>query len=128
MPSEGALVRVSQASGGIPSHVSDAVFAIKAASLPSIRLSRTALNMACRQYSYWPASSQTVMISNAGGGTPAWTATASAGWISVNPKSGEGDGIIEIGFDVSQLGYYALPGIYSGTVTISDPAAANSPR
>jgi hypothetical protein len=65
-----------------------------------------------------------VLITNTGLGTLNWQATKSAPWIAINPTSGAGDGIIEI--SANPVG---LPlGTQSGVVSISDPAAENSPQ
>jgi len=126
-PSDASLVKISQASGGTPSDVSDATFTIKAAVSPSIKLSRTNLNLGFDRYSWYYTPSQKVMITNSGGGTMNWKAAAGADWISVTPLSGTGDGIIEVGLN-SNNAYYLGNGIYSGTITVSDPNAVNSPR
>jgi hypothetical protein len=126
-PSSNSLVRVSQASGGTPSDVSDAAFTIRTAEPPSIRLSRTSLNIGMSGSYGYMTGGQTVTISNAGGGTLDWTATASASWLRVSPASGRGEGAVVIGYDTYNYPYVS-PGSYVATVTISDPNASNNPR
>ena len=69
-------------------------------------------------------SAQGVMISNAGTGTLSWTAKSSASWIEVTPSAGTGNGQIVI--SVNPVGLTAA--VNSGTVTVSDPQANNSPK
>ena len=68
--------------------------------------------------------SQSVDVSNSGGGTLAWTATSSAAWLSVSPTSGSGNGVLSV--SVSPAGLAA--GNYSGSISVSAAGAANSPQ
>lgn len=68
--------------------------------------------------------SQSVNISNSGGGTLAWTATTSANWLSVSPSSGSGNGSITVTVSSGNLS----AGPYNGTITISAAGASNSPQ
>jgi len=63
-------------------------------------------------------------VTNSGGGSLNWTATKNSSWLTLNPASGSGDGIITLSFSVSSL----TPGTYYDTVTVSDPAATNNPQ
>jgi len=65
-----------------------------------------------------------IQISNAGQGTLNWSASGVPGWIRVSPVSGIGEGRIMISLNTAGL----QSGSYAGTITISDPAAADSPR
>jgi hypothetical protein len=67
--------------------------------------------------------SQRLLISNSGGGTLDWTASVSAAWIQVSPLSGTADMIVRVSMDAAAL----TPGSYTGTITISNPNADNSP-
>jgi hypothetical protein len=66
---------------------------------------------------------QRFLISNSGGGTLDWTASVSAAWIQVSPLSGTEDMIVKVSIDAADL----TPGSYTGTISISDPNADNSP-
>jgi hypothetical protein len=67
--------------------------------------------------------SQRFLISNSGGGTLDWTASVSAAWIQVSPLSGTADMIVMVSIDAAGL----TTGSYTGTISISDPNADNSP-
>ena len=53
-----------------------------------------------------------------------WQATKNKTWLSVTPSSGTGEGILSVSVNLAGLAV----GTYSGLVTVSDPAALNSPR
>jgi Concanavalin A-like lectin/glucanases superfamily/Chitobiase/beta-hexosaminidase C-terminal domain/Viral BACON domain len=67
--------------------------------------------------------SQTVAISNLGGGTLAWTASASQTWITLSSVSGTAPQAIKIGVNNN-----LAAGNYSGTVTIASPAGTPSSK
>jgi len=90
---------------------------------PAISLSRRNL--------YYGASSgpvvtsaQSVIIGNSGTGTLTWTAASNQSWLSVAPASGSGPGVIQISVNSGGLPV----GTWTGTITISDPNASNSPQ
>lgn len=91
---------------------------------PQIGLSRTSLNFTkIKGGKLTPV--EKVELKNLGDGTLAWTAAKSANWISVLPKSGTGDKILNIKI----VNVFSLPvGTYSGTVTVACPGASNSPQ
>ncbi len=69
----------------------------------------------------------TFTVRNAGSGTLNYTVTETAQWLSVLPGGGSSAGeadTITIHYDTAGL----PPGRYSADVTISDPAAGNSPQ
>jgi uncharacterized membrane protein len=72
--------------------------------------------------------SQTITITNTGGGTLNWVANVNQSWLSVSPTSGSlGAGQSEaVAVMVSSANLPA--GGYAGTITISDPGASNSPQ
>ncbi|MCX6562534.1 MAG: hypothetical protein NTU60_02885, partial [Candidatus Aminicenantes bacterium] len=119
--SANCLVRISSAAGGSPSDVSDAVFAIAAG--PVIRLSRANLTFGAIIGGH-TFSGQSVIVSNAGGGTLNWTATSNKSWMSFPSSSGSGTGTIWV--YVSAEGLSA--GAQTGMITVSDPNATNSPQ
>ena len=67
--------------------------------------------------------SQSLTISNAGGGTLSWTASENGGWLSLSSTSGTAPSTISVAVDISNL----ATGTYSGVITIANPNAANSP-
>ena len=62
-------------------------------------------------------------ISNSGGGTLAWFASADAPWISISPQAGLAPSTLNVKVDPRGLGV----GTYSGNVTVSSPGAMGSP-
>ena len=68
-------------------------------------------------------ASQSVSISNSGGGTLNWTASTSINWLSVRPASGTGNGTLQVAVNSASL----AAGSYSSTITIAAPGAVNSP-
>jgi hypothetical protein len=63
-------------------------------------------------------------ISNGGGGTLEWTVTENIDWITCSPESGTNSGDVEVTVNTR----YLSAGTYTGTITVSAPNAANSPR
>ncbi len=88
-----------------------------------IALSRTQINFGATT-----AGSQTgaqrVYLSNTGAGTLVWTATGDQTWLSCTPASGAGGAELSIAVDPSGLS----PGAYTGSVSIADPNAGNTPQ
>jgi uncharacterized protein (TIGR03437 family) len=68
-------------------------------------------------------SAQSIQITNSGGGTLAWTATASASWLSVSPASGTAPSTLSISISTSGLS----AGTYNGNVQITSSGASNTP-
>jgi len=119
--SANCFVRIGDAATGYPWDTSDAAFTISI-STPIIGFSKTALNFGTERNGT-PTPAQTVTVSNLGTGTLNWTAAASADWISVTPAAGTGAGVLTIGIARTDL----TAGDYSGSVTVTDAAASNSP-
>jgi len=72
-------------------------------------------------------SSQSIKIKNSGEQTLNYSISDNANWLSVSPTSGSstgGENTHTITVDISGLN----TGIYSGTITISDSSAGNSPQ
>jgi hypothetical protein len=65
---------------------------------------------------------QQIRISNRGGGTMNWTATADKDWIKLTPASGTGEGQIEVQINGDGMEM----GTYYGTVTVSAPNTVNT--
>ncbi len=91
--------------------------------IPFISLNRTKLNFGGVKGGN-SSHSQSFLISNSGGGTLNWSITDNASWLSCSPSSGINSG--EIGVSVDPTGLSA--GTYTGTITVSDPNATNSPQ
>jgi len=72
-------------------------------------------------------SSDAFTVQNTGGGTLDYSITDNVGWLSVAPDHGTSTGeadTITIGYSVAALDV----GTHGATITITDPAAANSPQ
>jgi hypothetical protein len=67
---------------------------------------------------------QDLLISNSGSGTLNWKAGNDASWLTCNPTSGTGSGVITVSVKPCGLAV----GSYSGAITISDANASNSPQ
>lgn len=90
--------------------------------LHRISLDKTQLNFGATQNI--STAAQDVWVRNEGTGTLHWNAAPDAGWLSVTPQAGEGDGIMSVKVDPDGLS----AGIYNGIVSISDPQAYNGPQ
>lgn len=90
---------------------------------PAIALSSKNVNLAAEQNGP-TTGKETIFVTNSGQGTLNWTAVPNSGWIDVNPGNGSGDGKFEIGIGDTTL----TPGPYSGSVSINDTNASNSPQ
>ncbi|MCX6563183.1 MAG: YCF48-related protein, partial [Candidatus Aminicenantes bacterium] len=110
-------VRVTNTVGQADSQV-----AIVAVGVPQIGLSRRALNFGSS--AGLKTRSQNVLLTNGGTGLLLWTASSSPSWLTISPRSGIGDGVLQI--DVSAAGLAA--GTYMGSVVVSDANALNSPQ
>jgi hypothetical protein len=73
-------------------------------------------------------SSQTLSITNGGGGTLAWTATEDVGWLSLSPSSGSLASGQSGTVLISVVSQNLVPGSYQATVSVQDPNAGNSPQ
>ncbi|MCP5102571.1 MAG: hypothetical protein GY950_04290 [bacterium] len=92
---------------------------------PVISIDKTTLNFgAVTGSSTNTSESQSIFISNSGEGTLNWTVSDNASWLSPTPTSGTGSGSVSVSVDASALS----EGMYTGTVSISDTNATNSPR
>jgi len=73
------------------------------------------------------APAQTFNVWNSGVGTLSYTISVDQGWLSCSPASGTSAGewnAITVNYSTTAL----FPGVYSATISISDPAASNSPQ
>jgi len=72
-------------------------------------------------------SSQTLRVKNSGDGTLNYTISDDASWLTINPTSGSssgGENRHTVSVDIDGLSQ----GTYTGTITITDPDASNSPQ
>lgn len=98
---------------------------IKAAPAPQICFSPSSFSHVITQGQ--ALASDTLSVWNCGGGTLQYTITDNASWLDEVPASGTSTGetdTILVNYTTSGLGV----GTYQATITISDPAASNSPR
>lgn len=88
------------------------------AATPAIQLSLSSLAFSGTAGGVNPAP-KTFSISNAGGGTLAWTASNTAAWLILSPASGTNSGTVTASIAANSL----AAGTYSTTVTVSAPGA-----
>lgn len=88
-----------------------------------LALSKNTLNFGTTT-SGTPAVSQDFTISNTASGILDWTVTDDRNWLLCNPSSGTGPGTVTVTVDPAGLS----AGVYTGTITVSDPNASNSPQ
>lgn len=69
-------------------------------------------------------ASQSMSVTNSGGGTFPWTASSNASWLSVTPASGTAPSTVSVSVNISGL----VAGIDDGTVTITSTGASGSPK
>jgi len=71
---------------------------------------------------------QSVGVSNSGGGTLNWSASAATSsggnWLAVSPTSGANAGTLTVSAGVGTL----IPGTYVGAITVAATGAANTPQ
>jgi uncharacterized protein (TIGR03437 family) len=91
-------------------------------STPAIAIAPASLQFAYTADGAVP-SAQTVDITNGGSGTLAWTATASATWLSLSATSGTAPTALFVSVAPAGLG----AGTYTGAIQISAAGASNSP-
>lgn len=116
----GYRVRVTQ---GANVDESNADFTILEANAPRIEVSPATLKFGGSTLGDH-TQAQKVLLIDGKGGQLHWTASKSGSWLSVSPTSGTGDGYVTI--SVNPTGLSA--GTYTGSVSITDPDAVNSPQ
>ena len=90
---------------------------------PSLSLSATKASFSYTLGGTAPAS-QTVNVTNGGGGTLAWSASSGSSWLTVSPGSGTGSGTLTLGINTAGL----TAQTYNGAVTVTASGATNSPQ
>lgn len=88
----------------------------------TIELNRTRLDFAS-EVGANVLKSQRLMITGIGG-IINWTATSDASWLELDISSGTGSAVVTVTVNPSWL----IAGTYTGTITVSDPGAVNSPQ
>jgi len=88
---------------------------------PAIGASPTSLSFTATQGGSNPAT-QTLNISNTGGGTLTWSAGDNAAWLTLTPASGSGNGTVTLTATTGTLPV----GTYSGAITLSATGAAST--
>ncbi|MGI8770894.1 MAG: BACON domain-containing protein [Acidobacteriaceae bacterium] len=89
---------------------------------PSIALSDNQLTFASSPGG--AASSQTVAVSNSGGGTLPFTTQTNQSWLSASPSTGVAPATLTVTADPTGL----AAGTYTGNVNVTSPGAINSPQ
>lgn len=67
---------------------------------------------------------QTVNLTNTGGGSLSWTATSSVSWLTVTPTAGSAPSTLTLSANTNGLGI----GTFNGTITLTSSQANNSPK
>ncbi|HLP60425.1 MAG TPA: SBBP repeat-containing protein [Candidatus Deferrimicrobium sp.] len=92
---------------------------------PAIQLSRPALDFsAVTGTANAHTGSQVFYVNNSGDGSLNWTASTSGAWLTVEPSTGAANAPVSVSVDPAGL----PAGVTTGTITISDPDAENSPQ
>jgi len=89
---------------------------------PTIGVSTTALSFT--QVGGGVPVSQTITVTNTGGGTLLWAVSENTPWLSVSPSAGTAPSSVTISADPAGL----AKGLYTGVVTLSSSLATNSPQ
>ena len=105
----------------------DSAAGIDAIGVMAVSPSALAITPTSLQYAYTAGgalpSAQSFTITDSGSGTLAWTATASATWLSLSAASGTAPSTVAVSVAPALLS----AGTYNGTVTIAATGASNSP-
>jgi uncharacterized protein (TIGR03437 family) len=112
-------LKVSNASGQHTVNIMTAA----AAPPPAISLSAGQASFSYTSGGSAPAS-QTVNITNSGGGTLTWSASSGSSWLTVSPNSGVGSGTLTLAIDPAGLSAQT----YNGAITLTASGATNSPQ
>jgi uncharacterized protein (TIGR03437 family) len=110
------------AAGASNSPVSIAVTLTVAAAPPSLVVAPRSLTFNYTVGGAAPAA-QGISITNAGGGTPAWSASASAAWVALSSASGTAPATLSVSVNPATL----APGTYTASVQITASGATGSP-
>jgi hypothetical protein len=95
-------------------------FTVTSAPVPVIGVSPASISFAAIQGSTNPAT-QTLSITNTGGGTLNWAVIDDATWLSLSPVSGTGNGAAMLSVSTGNL----AAGTYDGTIAVSATGASS---
>lgn len=90
---------------------------------PTIGLSPSSFSFSAQVGGPNPPS-QTLTITNTGGGTLSWSATTNVPWLSVSPTSGTAPSSVTVSVSIAGL----PAGTHSGLITVTAPGATNTPQ
>ncbi|HLP59806.1 MAG TPA: M28 family peptidase, partial [Candidatus Deferrimicrobium sp.] len=93
------------------------------AQVPGIGLNRSGLYFGALGTGIHTAA-QEVWVRNSGNGILNWQASENTAWLTCSPISGTGNGIINVSVNPGGLS----AGVYTGTISITDANASNSPQ
>jgi uncharacterized protein (TIGR03437 family) len=122
-PHVGAITIAASGATNSPQTISVTLTVNAAPPSPSISLSTSKATFSYTLSGSAPAS-QTISITNAGGGTLAWSAASGSSWVTVSPSSGTGSGTLTLGIATAGL----TAQTYTGAVTVTASGATNSPQ
>jgi len=122
-PHVGAITIATSGATNSPQTISVTLTVNAAPPSPSISLSTSKAIFSYTLSGSAPAS-QTISITNAGGGTLAWSAASGSSWVTVSPSSGTGSGTLTLGIATAGL----TAQTYTGAVTVTASGATNSPQ
>jgi len=71
---------------------------------------------------------QSVMVGYTAAGAQSWTTASNQAWLAASPGSGAGAGVLQVGVNPAGLAAGLAAGVHQGTVTVTDPNAANGPQ
>lgn len=120
--SSSCLVRISEASDGVPADTSDALFSIVYPAEISLSHSQFIFGASTSGIT---TGTQTFYISGSGQDTLTWSVTDDAGWLTCSPSSGTGTGAVAVSIISSGLSGLS-PGTYTGTISVSDSGNSTS--
>jgi hypothetical protein len=89
---------------------------------PQIKLNRDEINFGAVIHGA-VVGAQSFLISNGGGGTLNWSLSVDQSWLRCTPTSGTGNAEVTVSVEAAGLS----AGTYTGSITIADANAANSP-
>lgn len=123
-PSTRCRLRITdQSDDSNASDISNGTFIITSAIPAELALNRVEFNFAYALGGNLPQT-QPMTLSNAGGKPLNWSSEGDQTWLTVDPASGLGSAVVNIGIEPAALAV----GEYTGTVNIDDPDAVNSPQ
>jgi len=122
-PSAHCKVRIREIDG-VLKDASDSVFSIVSQSgAAEIFINRSQLNVGA-VISGPSTGPQTFWVRNSGAGSLNWGISDNANWLTTYPSSGTDSGMVKVSVNPTGLG----AGTYTGTITVTDPNATNSPQ